>query len=169
MLTVSIFLNSYPKGNRKIDSTMGSIAMRKTVIAALSVAGIFAGAFAGADGHASEEQLKAAMEARQAHMKLYAFHLGTLGGMAKGEVDYDAASAQAAADSIAALSGPLTARRWLPGRRWRRLQSRCRLLLELIWPRCKVRWVRLAALAADATNLIASPTTRVTKNRACAC
>ena len=89
--------------------------MRKALIAAFSVTGVFIAAIAGADGHASEEQLKAAVKARQAHMTLYSFHLGTLGGMAKGEIDYDAASAQAAADSLAALATMSQAGYWLPG------------------------------------------------------
>ena len=41
-----------------------------------------------------------AVKARQAIMQLYAFNLGTLGGMAKGSVPYDAAAAQTAADNF---------------------------------------------------------------------
>ena len=36
-----------------------------------------------------------AIKARQAHMQLYAFNLGTLGGMAQGKIDYDADAASA--------------------------------------------------------------------------
>ena len=37
-----------------------------------------------------EAELPAPVKARQAHMNLYAFNIGVLGGMAKGEIDYDA-------------------------------------------------------------------------------
>ena len=35
------------------------------------------------------------VDARQAHMSLFAFNIGLLGGMAKGEIDYDADAASA--------------------------------------------------------------------------
>ncbi len=38
--------------------------------------------------------------ARQAVMKLYGFYMGTLGGMAKGQIDYDAKVASGAAKSL---------------------------------------------------------------------
>ena len=37
-------------------------------------------------------------------MQLYAFNISHLGAMAKGEVDYDAAAASAAANNLAALA-----------------------------------------------------------------
>jgi cytochrome c556 len=45
-----------------------------------------------------------AIKARQAHMNLYAFNLGTLGAMAQDKAPYDAAAATAAANNLAALS-----------------------------------------------------------------
>jgi len=45
-----------------------------------------------------------AVNARQSVMQLYAFNLTTLGGMAQGKIDYDAAAASAAASNLAALS-----------------------------------------------------------------
>ncbi|KPA22666.1 Cytochrome c-554 precursor [Shimia sp. SK013] len=57
------------------------------------------GATAFADDH-----IDSAIKARQAQMQLYAFSLGTLGAMAKGDVDYDAAAASAAADNLAAVT-----------------------------------------------------------------
>lgn len=89
--------------------------MRKTILGGLSIVGILSGAFAFADGHISPEQIEAAVKARKAHMQLYSFHLATLGGMAKEEIAYDAAAAQAAADSIAALTQISQAGYWLPG------------------------------------------------------
>ncbi|TCL09313.1 cytochrome c556 [Shimia isoporae] len=59
----------------------------------------FVGATAFADGHIDH-----AIKARQAQMQLYAFSLGTLGGMAKGEIEYNAEMASAAADNLAALT-----------------------------------------------------------------
>lgn len=59
--------------------------------------------------------IEAAVKARQAQMTLYAFNLGLLGGMAKGQIDYDAEKAQAAASGIVAVSGLDASRMWLPG------------------------------------------------------
>jgi len=46
----------------------------------------------------------AAIKSRQSHMQLFAFNLGTLGGMAQGKTEYDAEKAQVAASNLAALS-----------------------------------------------------------------
>ena len=46
----------------------------------------------------------AAIKARQSHMQLFAFNLGTLGGMAQGKIDYNAEAAQIAANNLAALA-----------------------------------------------------------------
>ena len=46
----------------------------------------------------------AAHEAREAHMKLYAAQMGVLGGMAQAKTPYDAAAAQAAADTLVTLT-----------------------------------------------------------------
>lgn len=56
-----------------------------------------------------------AVTARKAHMQLYAFNLGTLGAMAKGEVEYDAEAASAAASNLAALSALSQRAYWVPG------------------------------------------------------
>ena len=48
-----------------------------------------------ADGH-----MDGAIKARKAVMQLYAYSLGTLGAMAKGQVEYNAEAAQAAADNL---------------------------------------------------------------------
>ena len=45
-----------------------------------------------------------AVNARKAVMQLYAFNLTTLGGMAQGKIDYDAAAASGAASNLAALT-----------------------------------------------------------------
>jgi cytochrome c556 len=65
------------------------------VAAAVSLAG---GAFA-------QSAVEGAIKARKAHMQLYAFNLGQLGAMAKGEAPYDAAQASAAAGNLVSLAG----------------------------------------------------------------
>jgi cytochrome c556 len=53
---------------------------------------------------ATPEELAAAVEARQTHMKGYGAALRVLGGMAQGAVAYDAAAATEAANSLLALA-----------------------------------------------------------------
>lgn len=79
--------------------------MKKVIIAAiaggmsLSVATV---AISG--GHAKKTPEEQAVAARKAQMGLFQYHMGKLGGMAKGEMEYDADAAMAAAQNIAALS-----------------------------------------------------------------
>jgi len=72
---------------------------RIAISAALVVAGVIGAGTALADGHVEH-----AIKARQAQMSLYAFNIGILAGMAKGEVEYNAESAAAAAGNLAALA-----------------------------------------------------------------
>ena len=51
----------------------------------------------------ADEAMEKAIKARKAQMKLYSWNLGTLGGMAKGKIDYDAKAAAAAANNLLAL------------------------------------------------------------------
>ena len=67
--------------------------------AALAVA-LLAPLSASADGHA--EAMEKAVKARQGLFQLYAFNLGQLGAMAKGNVEYNADAAQAAANNLLA-------------------------------------------------------------------
>lgn len=89
--------------------------MRKTLVVTLATVAISVAALAGADGHADPKQIEAAVKARQAHMQLYSFHLATLGGMAKGEIAYDAEAAGSAADALASLVQLPQGGYWLPG------------------------------------------------------
>lgn len=66
-----------------------------------------------ADGHS--KALMGAVKARQGQMQLYAHNLGVLGAMAKGDVAYDAAAAQAAADNLVAVSGLNAMTMWPQG------------------------------------------------------
>ncbi len=76
-------------------------AIAATAIATMAMAG----------GHGGDPNVKA----RQSHMQLYAYNLGILGNMAKGEMEYDAAIAQGAADNMVALSGLFQNTYWAPG------------------------------------------------------
>ncbi|MGR3501173.1 c-type cytochrome [Pseudaestuariivita sp.] len=79
-------------------------------VAALSVA-VTTAAFSG--GHGSpEEQV---IGARNALMTLYGFNSGILGGMARGNVPYDAESAIAAAENLAAAASMDQMHFWVPG------------------------------------------------------
>ena len=75
----------------------------KGFAAALTAATVMLGGIATAESHV-DPAIAGAIKARQATMQLYAFSLGTLGGMAKGAIDYDADAASAAANNLAALT-----------------------------------------------------------------
>lgn len=54
---------------------------------------------------AQAQDIEQAVKARQGQFQIMAINLGILGGMARGKTDYDAEAAQAAADSLVAISG----------------------------------------------------------------
>ena len=82
----------------------------KTTITLAGALALGAGlAFAG--GHGGNPAVKA----RQSHMQLYSHNLGILGGMAKGEIAYDAEAASAAASNLAALTTLDQRSYWAPG------------------------------------------------------
>lgn len=66
------------------------------MIALATGAALVAGATAAISGEAEERAVKA----RQALMQVYAFNLGQLGGMVKGEMEYNADLAKASADNL---------------------------------------------------------------------
>ncbi len=80
----------------------------KRALAALAVAAATVSPALAAD-------MSKAVEARKAVMGLYSHYLGQLGAMAKGEAPYDAAAAQAAASSLAALASLDQSRMWPQG------------------------------------------------------
>ena len=82
-------------------------------IALLAAAGAVAATAVWAGGHSSPEAQ--AVNARKAHMQLYAFNLGILGGMARGNAEYDAEAASAAAANMAALTSMAQAAYWPMG------------------------------------------------------
>jgi cytochrome c556 len=69
---------------------------RKVMIALATGAALMAGATAAISGEAEERAVKA----RQALMQVYAFNLGQLGAMVKGEMEYNADLAKASADNL---------------------------------------------------------------------
>ncbi|ABD55146.1 c-type cytochrome [Jannaschia sp. CCS1] len=56
-----------------------------------------------------------AVDARQGHMQIMALNLGILGNMARGNTDYDAEVAQAAADNLVAMGTVNQRFYWPPG------------------------------------------------------
>ena len=78
---------------------MIKIVCRPLLLAAI----ILTGGSALADGHGTNPAVKA----RQSLMQLYAHYIGTLGAMAKGDVEYNAEQAAAAAKSLNLLASEL--------------------------------------------------------------
>lgn len=72
--------------------------MKPVAILAAAAIGFSATFAAAQDGPTAEQK------ARQGMMRIMALNMGVLGGMAKGEVAFDAARAQAAADTLVAVS-----------------------------------------------------------------
>ena len=85
------------------------MAIRQTILISALILGTAGASFAG--GHGGNPAVKA----RQSHMQLYAHNLGVLGGMAKGEVEYNADLASAAAGNLAALTKLNQMSYWTPG------------------------------------------------------
>ncbi|MCG6882234.1 MAG: cytochrome c [Silicimonas sp.] len=79
------------------------------LISGICVAAVAGVAFAG--GHGGNPAVKV----RQAHMELNNFNAGVLFAMAKGDVDYDADAASAAASNLAALANLSQRGYWAPG------------------------------------------------------
>lgn len=84
----------------------------KTLSLLVGSAAVLLSSMALADGH---EDVDPAVSARQAHMQLYSYNLGILGGMAQGKMDYDAELAQMAADNFLALANMSQSTYWPEG------------------------------------------------------
>ena len=86
------------------------MAFGRTIVLSAAVAAIASLAFAG--GHGGNPAVKA----RQAHMQLNQHNIAILFGMVKGDIDYDADAASAAANNLAILSSSISQRSyWAPG------------------------------------------------------
>ncbi|CUH76927.1 c-type cytochrome [Tropicibacter naphthalenivorans] len=70
--------------------------MKKLITTAVLMAGLATAATA--------QDLPAEVKARQGQFRIMALNLGVLGGIAKGAIEYDAATASAAADSLVGVS-----------------------------------------------------------------
>ena len=81
----------------------------KIALACTALAGLAGTAFA--EGHMAPEVARA-IEARQAHMTLYAYNLGPLGGMAQDKMPYDAEMAAAHAANLASLAAMTQTSYW---------------------------------------------------------
>ncbi len=105
--------------------------LKPTVLAGMILAGFF-GTTAMGGGHA-DPAIVAAVKARQSAMTLYSFNLGLLGGMAKGQIEYDADAATRAAASLAALTQLDQSRMWPPGSDTESLGAEMTAALPKIW------------------------------------
>ena len=81
--------------------------MKKTIATLGAIAALATPAFA--------QDIEQAVKARQGQFQIMAINLGILGGMARGQRAYDAEEAQAAADSLVAISGVNPAPLWPEG------------------------------------------------------
>lgn len=91
-----------------LSFTRPSLAIAALVGAALAATAVIA--------QEQASPAETAHEAREAQMHLQAIHLGQIGPMAEGSVEYDAAVAQAAADNLHSLAQMLDAPfYWTPG------------------------------------------------------
>ena len=115
------------------------------VIASLAASAAWAG------GHSGNPAVKA----RKAHMQLYQHNLGILGGMARGNTDYDAAAASAAASNLAALTTLNQMSYWAPGTDSDTLPDESRALPAL-WDNIPDAIAKGEALAAASANLAAT-------------
>lgn len=78
-------------------------------------AGLVAGALAASAVYAAGHGENPAVKARKAHMQLYAHNIGVLGGMARGNIEYDADAAIAAASNLAAIASVDQTSYWVDG------------------------------------------------------
>lgn len=86
----------------------GMLAIGGTLVAAVLATSAIG------DSHA-DKAIAATVKARQSQMTLNSFNIGLLGGMAKGDIEYDADAATAAARNLAALSQLDQSRLWPKG------------------------------------------------------
>ena len=84
--------------------TLSAIGLSVALIATASVAG----------SHALKD-LEKPVAARHHQMQMVAYHIGILGAVAKGEMEYDAAMVSASASNIAALASMERATLWIEG------------------------------------------------------
>jgi len=110
-----------------------------------------------ADGH-----LEKAVKARQAIMQLYAYSLGQLGAMAKGEVEYNAEAATRAANNLKLANSIDGSTMWPKGTDNFEMEDKTRALPEIwttypaIGEKGKAAKMAIAAMAEAAGKDLAS-------------
>ena len=97
-----------------------------------------------------------AIKARQALMQLYSFNLGILGGMAKGEIDYDADAATAAADNLLSAVSMNQSAMWPAGSHSEDAANRQNRALEAIWSTFPEITEKSKAMVTAATDMQAA-------------
>ncbi|MDA1100780.1 MAG: cytochrome c [Proteobacteria bacterium] len=85
------------------------------MLKALRIAGVALAVMAVPAAGAQAADMDRPVAARQAVMKLNGFYMGQLGGMAKGEMAYDAKVAEGAANGLLALAKLDTSSMWIKG------------------------------------------------------
>lgn len=123
--------------------------MIRTVSAALIAVAALASAAVAQDGPSLEER---AVDARDSHMHLYAFNLGTLGGMAQGAIPFDAAQATAAAENLNHLVLLDQSGYWIPGTAQGEAEGS--QALPAIWENMEDFQAKQAALREAVANLV---------------
>ena len=121
---------------------------KKFMIASVTSLALATSVFAAS--HASKEA-QAAVKARQSHMQLYSFNLGILGGMAKGNMDYNAEAAGAAAANLAALANMNQMAYWVGGSDIETVE--CSRTLASRWDNIPDAIAKSQALATAATAM----------------
>lgn len=117
-----------------------------------SAAVLSAATFAFAGGHSGNPAVKA----RKAHMQLYGHNLAVLGAMAKGEVEYNADAATAAANNMVALTTMNQSSYWPAGTSSDDLPDQSRALPAIWEDGGFAKAVEInTAMAAAATQLAA--------------
>ncbi|SFT49713.1 c-type cytochrome [Sedimentitalea nanhaiensis] len=125
------------------------------LIAGAAIAAVV-GTAAISDNGPDTKAINAAVKARQSQMTLYAFNISLLGGMAKGDVEYDAAAASAAAANLAALSKLDQSRLWPQGSDNVALGDEMTEALPAIWAADSDVGKKAMALADAATAMEAA-------------
>lgn len=105
---------------------------------------VLAAAAVCAAGAAAAQSIEDTVAARQGMFKLLALNVGPLAGMAQGNIEYDAALAQAAANNLAALASLDQSRLWPEGSDNMSIEGT--RALPLIWDDPDGFVARLAAL-----------------------
>ena len=118
------------------------------ILASIAAIGVAGAALAGSHGG------NPAVKARQAHMSLYGHNLGVIGAMAKGEAEYNAEAAMAAANNIVSLVGMSQMSYWPAGSDNGALGDETRALPK-IWEEFPSVMEKVGAVKAAADNLAA--------------